>query len=399
MINAGLENKYRKILVYVLLALVCIIIAILLFKMPSTVGWVNDFVAYWSAGRLIASHENPYSQENTLRLYPELGFDGLVLFKLLYPPTVLPLFLLFGFLPFRFSIILWLLLNAILLLISTLWIWRIYQGPLNKRWVAIFCVLTFTPAIFAFFEAQVTFIILLGITGFLFFVEQRKWFIAGVFLSLLTIKFQLLLPFLITVILWIIYERRWKVMAGAVLASLISLLIVIIIRPSILMDYLIFLTDLTAWPCIQPVLGALFCVFRDDRIDWLSYIPTALGIIILVIIWWRNKDKWSWKEWISLFIIISILTAPYAYMHDELLFLIPVLEVAIVILMIRQNRTSYFIMAAYWLMNLIALILIPTLRYLQIYYLWMPILFLGFYILAKVKLFPIRIEDENKILR
>ena len=84
-------------------------------------------------------------------------------------------------------------------------------------------------------------------------------------------------------------------------------------------------------------------------------------------------------------------------MHDELLFLIPVLEVTIVILMIRQNRTSYFIMAVYLMMNLIALLLIPTLRYLQIYYLWMPILFLGLYILDKVKLFPIRIDQLEKI--
>ena len=163
------------------------------------------------------------------------------------------------------------------------------------------------------------------------------------------------------------------------------------------MDYFAFLADLSAWPCIQPVLAALFCVVRDERINWLSYIPTIIGIILPITIWWRNKDNWSWKGWISLFIIISLLTAPYAYMHDELLFLIPVLEVAIVILMIRQNRTSYFIMAAYWLMDLIALILIPTLRYDQIYYLWMPILFLGLYFLAKVKLFPIRNGHLEKL--
>ena len=395
MINSSLKNKYRKILVYVLLTLVCIIIALLLLKMPSTVGWENDFVPYWSAGHLLASDENPYSLENTLHLFPDSGVEGAFLF--LYPPVILPIFIPFGLLPIHLSMIIWLLLSVMLLLISSTWIWRVYRGPSNKRWVMILVVLFFTPAIFALFEAQVSFLLLLGISGFLYFGDQRKWFIAGVFMSLLSIKIQLLLPFLVIVGLWIIYERRWKVMAGAVLAILISLFIVIIIRPSILNDYLLFIPGISVYPCIQPVLGALFCVFGEDRIGWLSYIPTTIGITLLVIIWWRNKDKWSWKEWTPLFIIISLLTAPYAYMHDQVLFLIPVLEVAIVILMIRQNRTSYFIMAVYLLVNVIALILIPTLRYDQIYYLWMPILFLGLYILAKVKLFPIRDDQLKKL--
>jgi hypothetical protein len=389
-INLASKHKCRKNLVYVLLIFICIIIAILLFKEPSTPSGIpNDFVAFWSAGHLIASQENPYSLENILSLNPELEFDVLVRAQFFNPPTILLLFIPFGLLPFHLSKNIWLLLSVILLIISTLWIWRIYKGPLSKRWIAILCILTFTPAFFALFEGQVTFIILLGITGFLFFAEQRKWFTAGVFLSLLTIKYQLVLPFLITVILWIIYERRWKVIMGAVLVSLISLLIVTIIKPSIIIDYLFFLTHLAPSPCDQPVLAALFCVLGGERIDWLSYIPTTVGIIWLVIIWWRNKDKWSWRERISLFIIISILTAPYAWMHDELLFLIPVLEVAIVILNIRQNITSYFIIVAYLLMNVIAFILIPTLRYHQLLLLWMPTLFLGIYILAKVKLFPI----------
>ena len=57
--------KYRKVLVYLLLLLVCILIGFMLIQGPPTVGErPDDFVAYWSAGRLIAMGDNPYSIKN-----------------------------------------------------------------------------------------------------------------------------------------------------------------------------------------------------------------------------------------------------------------------------------------------------------------------------------------------
>ena len=61
--------KYRKVLVYSLLLLVVILIGIMLIQGPPTVGErSDDFVAYWSAGRLIAMGENPYSIKNYRRI-------------------------------------------------------------------------------------------------------------------------------------------------------------------------------------------------------------------------------------------------------------------------------------------------------------------------------------------
>lgn len=375
---------FRKILVYLSLIAVCAIITIVLFQGPSTLGDIpDDFVAYWSAGRLIAFQENPYSLENIVKLNPFLGFDEIVLVPAYYPPTVLPILIPFGLLSFQVSRFLWLLLSIVVIFYCGFWIWRVYGGPQNKRWMIFICFLSLAPFYFSLIEGQITFLILLGLTGFLIFVGKRKWFLAGIFLALLTIKFQLVYLVWIAVSLWVVDQKRWTVIAGLISSSMLLLGIAILLQPSIIIDYLSLILNSAPVHCEYISLSALTCKISGEGNDWSRYLPAVAGAIWLIIFYFRSKDDWSWREKISIILIVSVMTAPLAWMHDQLLFLIPIIEIVILMVWNGFRKKEFGIIGLYLLINIVAFSLIPGYRIYQSVFIWMPVIFLIIFIYSK----------------
>src|SRR5262249_12988795 len=85
---------------------------------------LGDFIAYWSAGRQIASGANPYDWQALLALQQPLGWTESFPNMMYYPPWTLPFVLPFGALPFAVSRLLWLLLHLCLVLACADGIWR-----------------------------------------------------------------------------------------------------------------------------------------------------------------------------------------------------------------------------------------------------------------------------------
>ena len=156
-------------------------------------------------------------------------------------------------------------------------------------------------------EGQITFITLLGISGFIFYVERRRWLLTGLVLLLLTFKIQLVYLLWIAIILWILYEKHWRVLFGLIAASLVTFGIAMLLYPSVINDYIIFMIDNAPTHCNNPTLYALLCVLGGEKINWLRYIAPLVGLIWLVIFWWKDRDNWIWREKISIIIIISCL--------------------------------------------------------------------------------------------
>lgn len=381
----------RKILVYASLIVIASLIAYILIQGPSTIGdKPDDFVGYWTAGKLIGSQENPYSQDNFININRGMGFDVIVLLPVYYPPTVLPILLPFGLISFPFSRFLWLLLSIIVIFLSGFWIWRIYAGPENKRWIVILCILTLAPSYFSLMEGQITFLILLGLVGFIYFVDERKWFLGGMLLTILTIKFQLVYLIWVGVLIWIIDQKHWRVFLGLIFSTAFLVTISLIFQPSIMSDYLELMMNDAPAQCGYVSLSAFFCAISREGTRWLRYLPPFLGIIWVFIYYVKNKEAWIWKNKISLILIVSLMTAPLTWMHDQLLFLIPVIEIVILMIGYGYDRRTNWIIALYLLINIVAFLMIPSSRSAQHYYLWMPVVFLLLYLYSKKNFLPIR---------
>jgi len=381
----------RKIIVYSLLIVIISLIVYILIQGPSTVGdKPDDFVGYWTAGKLIASQKNPYSQDNFININRDLGFDVIVLLPVYYPPTVLPILLPFGLISFPISRYLWLLLSIIGIFLSGFWIWRLYAGPENKRWIVFLCILTLAPSYFSLMEGQITFLILIGLVGFLYFVGERKWFLAGMLLSILTIKFQLVYLIWVVILLWIVHQKRWKVLLGLIFSTALLMTISFIFQPSIFSDYLALMLNDAPAQCGYASISAFFCAISREGTRWLRYLPPLIGTIWVGIYYVNNKESWIWKDNISLILIVSLMTAPLTWMHDQLLFLIPVIEIAILMIGYGHDRRENWLIVFYLIMNIVAFIMIPSGRTRQHYFLWMPVVFLILYLYSKRNFSPIK---------
>src|SRR5262245_42374261 len=138
--------------VFVFAALVAVV-ALLVLQFRSlladpTVLPPDDFVDYWAAGRLNANGENPYDPDTLLPLERSIGRDTDEAIMMWNPPWTLALVMPFGLMDGRAAQLLWLLCGFVFIGLGADWLWRIYDGPIEKRWVAWLLAFTFLPTFF-----------------------------------------------------------------------------------------------------------------------------------------------------------------------------------------------------------------------------------------------------------
>ena len=102
----------------------------------------------------------------------------------------------------------------------------------------LFLCLIFGPTLGLLEVGQLSVLVLMGITLFLVEVQGRRDWIAGAMLLLVCIKPHISFLFLLAVLLWAIYFRRWAIIWGAILAVLISSLIVCALNPNVFGQYI-----------------------------------------------------------------------------------------------------------------------------------------------------------------
>jgi hypothetical protein len=202
-----------------------------------------DFVEYWSAGRLNLNGRNPYDPEQLLPLQQETGVieeEAIIMWN---PPMLITLTMLFGLVNFGFSRLVWFVLNVIIIFISVNWIWDLYGGKKEQRWLAWIIGFTFVPVLDGLKIGQASALLLLGVVGFLFFVKKDKLWLAGITLSLLLVKPHILYLFIIAVILWSLYEREWRIILGSLAALLFATAVPLLFNPSLIGQYLFALQN------------------------------------------------------------------------------------------------------------------------------------------------------------
>lgn len=386
----GKQHRFSQILIFVLVVGVSVLLISLFFK--QFVAFFNagfvDYSYYWSVGRLIVTGNDPYDQHLLLALQQSLDPRFEVPMSIWYPPWTVLLFAPFALLSYGFSHFLWTVVNIVLLIVATRWIWQIYSPINRKLLLPIFLAVSFTAVIFSLVEGQINFIILLGLAGFVYFIRKNKPFLAGVLITLSTFKPQLLVVFWVCLLLWILYKRQWRVLAGAISVVAVMMAIMFIISPDILSNFFNVLVENPPTVVINvSVYGLIYALF-GVKISVLLYLPALIGMIGAVVYFWRKRNTWEWEKQISLLLLVSILCVPYAWLHDEMFFLIPILEVAAI--MIRRGRALFnkWIVLAYGLLDLLMYILVFFFAHDQHYMFFFPICFLLLYIAVKRETIP-----------
>ncbi len=326
-----------------------------------------DFVEYWAAGKLIALHENPYDGDRMHELEREAGrteMDGILMWN---PPWTLPFVLPFGVLPVRGAHLLWLAFQGVVLGFCADRLWLLYGGDRERRWLGWLLVLTFLPTVFALSAGQITPLLLLGAVGFLFFMDRKCETLAGVAAVLIAVKPHLAYLFWVALLFWSIRERRWRTLAGGIVAGLVLTAIPLLFNPQVLQQYWHTFTQKPPAQYRSPTIGTLLrMTFGEEqfRLQFLAMIP---GLLWFVPYWWTQRRDWNWKEQLPLLLTVSVLTTAYGgWPFDLVLLLLPVMYAATTVARHGWNAVSVLALGLFVALNVIAV----TQLALQISYFW-----------------------------
>lgn len=155
---------------------------------------VADFGEYWSSAHLLANHKNPYSILEMSKLERSLGWENVIPLMNLNPPWSLAFILPLGIArSYTLACTIWTALLAFAAWWSTRILFSIYS-PFTRIFSSEqgLLVFTFLPAVMCMKFSQTTSLVLLGITGYLWFQSRERYGLAGTCLALAAIKPQLL---------------------------------------------------------------------------------------------------------------------------------------------------------------------------------------------------------------
>jgi hypothetical protein len=324
------DNPRRPYLLGAALAVAVLLLAGQLVLSPKalTALPMYDFVEYWAAARLTLQGENPYDIERIEQLQRETGRgdEGILMWN---PPWTLPFVLPLGLLDVRVAHLAWLGLHFLVLGFCADRLWRLYGGAADRRWVGWVLALSFLPCYFALTAGQISPLILLGATLFLYFNERRSEALMGAAAVLLAVKPHLCYLFWVALLCWAVRERRWKVLAAGAATGLALTAIPLAIDPALLQQYWHAITSQPPAQYRSPTLAHCLRVLIDPgnfRLQFLAMIP---GLAWFVPWFYLNRCRWDWKEQMPLLLLVSVLTAAYGgWPFDLVLLLVPVVQIA-----------------------------------------------------------------------
>jgi len=291
---------------------------------------VQDLAQYWSAAHLV--RQNPYSSELVAQFESSQGVQVVQPLVLKNPPWVIPSFLPLGLLSYRAAFASWTLLSLIILIGCTHAIWRELQ-PLTVA-TPLYLTLLFGPAIVQLMLGQWTILVLFGIVAFFISVEcQRDW-LAGASLVFVLGKPHVSLLFLLSVAMWSLVYRRWRIIASSALTLGGASLFIAFVNPHIWAQFSARTTQVLHEMEAYPNLGGILYV--SSGVHSLGMLPQLAGLVWLGFYFKKHWRKWNWWEHGSFVVLCSVVCSYYSYPYDEILCL-----PALIFAFSRGNRRAF----------------------------------------------------------
>lgn len=272
----------------------------------------RDFVAYWTTGRLLALHQNPYDQASALQIERSKGTVAGHAMVMRNPPWALLLALPLGWFDAPTAGLFWL----IVVIASGLASLQLIRPPGMKSIPLI--LVFFAPVLICVETEQMSLFVLLGLALFAR-LEEKRPFAAGLALTLVLLKPHLALVFLMVLALDAVSRRRVRVITGLVVGFAAANFGALAIRHDIWREYLRSMGEERLQDYFYPNVANLCRLLGGRNHVWPLAIPVTVATVWAVWYWW-SKGDWDWRAELPLIAAVSVLVAPYSYPYDGVLF-------------------------------------------------------------------------------
>jgi hypothetical protein len=306
------------------------------------------------------------------------------------PPWTLAVAMPFGLMDGRAAQLLWLLLGFLFIGIGADWLWRIYDGPSEKRWIAWLLAFTFLPTFFVLGAGQIGTWVMLGAVLFLRAArglaagaKPQAAFVAGAATVLLAIKPHLVYLFWIALIVWGIRRDR-RVMLGGIIAGVAATGLALACNPRAFHQYWEAMTQRPPAQWKSPTLGSLLRLIEGESRFGLQFVPALLGIAWLIWHAWRTRNReWKWHEQMPMLLLVSFVTASYGAWPFDLIILLPA-AIALAADMARHPNRQHIVHGiGLWLAINVPALVLNVLKIDSFWFIWMAPAMLAAYLALK----------------
>jgi hypothetical protein len=299
--------RFRRIPILLLFSVVALVLFAAARVAASALARL-DFQAFWVAARLFP--QNPYSFELTAKY---LGVSEAMPIK--NPPWAILFVLPFALFRYQDAFALWAVMTVVVVTGCARAAWNLSNA--SPSLAPALLSLLFGPTIVLLMLGQVTVLVLLGIMLFLVMAEQRRDWLAGASLLLVSFKPHVALLFLIVVTLWTVQFKRWAIFLSCGLTLAASCIVSLAINPRIFSQFLertrVVMDEKESY---QNLGGMLYSASGHHIV---ALLPQLIGVIWLLFFWWRHKSDWEWKSHGMTVLVASCVCSYYSRPYDEVL--------------------------------------------------------------------------------
>jgi hypothetical protein len=304
-----------RVLAVVLMMVVCacFVTAVEYFGVTDQQTTERDFIQYWAIGHQLVHHANPYDVPALIQLERNAGLGDAEPRISLSPPAVLWPMLPLGLFSPRVGSAAWSLLLLGCLSIAIWLLWR-----LNGRPDSLFHLFgyTYTPALTCLMSGQLSIFLLLSVVLFLTWSRSRPFW-AGVALLPCALKPHLFLVFAVALVIWIVYNRMFRVLLGFLVALLASCIAILPLDMHVWAQYFYMMQHNRILEVFIPTYGEVLRFALNRRLVGLQFIPAIAGGVWALWYFWTRRNRWDWMDQGLIVLFITDVCAPYGYFTDE----------------------------------------------------------------------------------
>ena len=287
---------------------------------------LRDSVAYWAAGRLLISHQNPYDHVAVLSLEKAQGYRDDRPLVLRTPPWSLFLVTPLGLLEPFWAWSVWIALSLACLILGVRLSAKLYGNGTPPNLFTIIAY-TFAPVPACLVSGQMGLVLMFGIILFLWF-ERDHPFLAGAALVIPFAKPHLLGLFWVVLVLWVLQRRTKALALGFVIALSAAVAFVVLMDRHVFQQYRDMLQTASIGHEFIPALSGVLRLLFFRQMFWVQFIPMTLGVAWCLRFFLKNSSCWDWREHGPPLLVVSVLTTPYEWLSDETVLLPAVLQAA-----------------------------------------------------------------------
>lgn len=293
----------------------------------------SDFLQYYSAGHeVIAGHAadayrwTPMLNEEQAIAYPYRVPVNVFQPFFIYPPIAALLFAFFALLPYDVARFVWFIVSAVALAASLLLLERTL-GLTGRAAAAFrFAAIIFLPVFQTLFQGQVTGFLLLAFAAAAAFLVRGEPLLAGVSLSVVTVKPQLL----VVVLPVLLVRGRWKVLAAFTAAVVVEgLVALVVLGPATTAGYLRVMLALPTWGTTSGLMlngageslyGLAHALLAGRAADLGWFVAAVVVLVASCLYAWVARGA---AVPFVLAVIGGLLISPHLILYDLTLLLLP----------------------------------------------------------------------------